>query len=86
MMRQITEDDRTMVNNCLRFIAGELEKRTKNIIGNPNEENLDLLSKDLHAYRQVRILADRAKVDSKKYDEKVNGYILQLTTRGITIK
>ncbi len=85
MMRQIKDNEKIAVDNCLRFISEELEKRTMNMIGNPNEDNLELLNKDLHAYGQVRILADRARIDSKQYDEKVNDYISKLRSRGIKV-
>lgn len=83
MERQITDEDRIMVDRCLNMIVRELAKRTDNILQNPNAENINKFNTDLFAYRQMRILADRNNVDAQKYDTQVNSNVLLIKIRGI---
>lgn len=71
-MKQLTNEDRKGIDNCLRFVVKEVEKRVTNALEDKSAVNLDLLDKDMHSYSCIKEVARQAGVNSKKYNRQID--------------
>jgi hypothetical protein len=79
----ISEENIRGLENTLKFIIKELEKRADAVLEIQSDETRKLWKDDFFAYRAMRKMAHEFSVDTREYDLKIEGIINKLRNKVI---